>query len=86
MLTFGQAFDIAYRLHRRLKKSKEIHSILQDHSPPPPPPPVSHPTLEVIRLSNKTDLNHGNGSLMSSSTHSPGSSSSSSMDERKIFV
>jgi len=86
MLTFGQVFDIAYRLHRRLKlngkKSKDIHSPLSSVING-----ERHPQLEVIRLSTKSDITHHNNIIMSSSTHSPAtSSSSSSMDDRKIFV
>jgi hypothetical protein len=86
MLTFGQVFDIAYRLHRRLKlngkKSKDIHSPLSSVTNG-----ERHPQLEVIRLSTKSDIIHNNNIIMSSSTHSPAtSSSSSSMDDRKIFV
>jgi len=88
MLTFGQVFDIAYRLHRRLKlngkKSKDIHSPLLSVTNG-----ERHPQLEVIRLSTKSDITHNNNNniIMSSSTHSPTtSSSSSSMDDRKSFV
>lgn len=86
MLTFGQVFDIAYRLHRRLqvngKKSKDMHSPLLSVTNN-----ERHPQLEVIRLSTKSDIIHNNNIIMSSSTHSPTtSSSSSSMDERKVFV
>jgi hypothetical protein len=86
MLTFGQVFDIAYRLHRRLKingkKSKDIHTPLSSVTNG-----ERHPQLEVIRLSTKSDTIHNNNIIMSSSTHSPAtSSSSSSMDDRKIFV
>lgn len=86
MLTFGQVFDIAYRLHRRLKtngkKSKDIHSPLGSTING-----ERHPQLEVIRLSTKSDITPHPHLLMSSSTHSPAtSSSSSSMDERKVFV
>jgi hypothetical protein len=82
MLTFGQVFDIAYRLHRCFKlngkKSKDMHSSVTNGE--------RHPQLEVIRLSTKSDITHNN-IIMSSSTHSPAtSSSSSSMDDRKIFV
>jgi hypothetical protein len=85
MLTFGQVFDIAYRLHRHSKipnkKSKDIHSPLSSVING-----ERHPQLEVIRLSTKSDITHNN-IIMSSSTHSPAtSSSSSSMDDRKIFV
>jgi hypothetical protein len=85
MLTFGQVFDIAYRLHRRLKlngkKSKDIHSPLLSVTNG-----ERHPQLEVIRLSTKSDITNNN-IIMSSSTHSPTtSSSSSSMDDRKSFV
>ena len=83
MLTFGQVFDIAYRLHRRLKingkKCKDLHSPMINGE--------RHPQLEVIRLSTKSDITSHPNIMMSSSTHSPAtSSSSSSMDERKIFV
>jgi hypothetical protein len=87
MLTFGQVFDIAYRLHRRLKlngkKSKDVHSPLTSVTNG-----ERHPQLEVIRLSTKSDIAHNNNNniIMSSSTHSPATSSSSSMDDRKIFV
>jgi hypothetical protein len=87
MLTFGQVFDIAYRLHRRLqvngKKSKDMHSPLLSVTNN-----ERHPQLEVIRLSTKSDsTNNNNTVIMSSSTHSPAtSSSSSSMDDRKVFV
>lgn len=87
MLTFGQVFDIAYRLHRRTKtngkKSKDTHSPLSSVTNG-----GRHPQLEVIRLSTKSDIAQTNNLMMSSSTtHSPAtSSSSSSMDDRKIFV
>ncbi len=89
MLTFGQVFDIAYRLHRRSKingkKCKDMHSPLLSVSNG-----ERHPQLEVIRLSTKSDITHHNNTnniIMSSTTHSPAtSSSSSSIDERKIFV
>lgn len=86
MLTFGQVFDIAYRLHRRTKangkKSKDTHSPLSSVTNG-----ERHPQLEVIRLSTKSDITQTNNLMMSSSTHSPAtSSSSSSMDDRKIFV
>ncbi|CAF4162094.1 unnamed protein product [Rotaria socialis] len=86
MLTFGQVFDIAYRIHRRFKlngkKSKETHT---------PSPSITncerHRQLEVIRLTAKFDSKHNNSVIMSSSTHSPTtSSSSSSTDDRKIYV
>ena len=87
MLTFGQVFDIAYRLHRRLKingkKCKDLHlplgSMINGER---------HAQLEVIRLSTKSDITLNPNVMMSSSTHSPAtsSSSSSSMDDRKIFV
>lgn len=87
MLTFGQVFDIAYRIHRRLKlngkKSKEMHSPLSSVTN------GEHPRqIDVMRLSSKSDINkHNNNVIMSSSAHSPTtSSSSSSMDDRKIFV
>ena len=85
MLTFGQVFDIAYRLHRRLKfngkKSKDTHSPLLSVTNG-----EHHPQLEVIRLSTKSDTTN-TSVIMSSSTYSPAtSSSSSSMDDRKIFV
>ncbi|CAF0941240.1 unnamed protein product [Rotaria sordida] len=91
MLTFGQVFDIAYRLHRRLKlngkKPKDTHSILSSVNNS-----ECHRQLEVIRLSTKSDIKHNNNNnnnvIMSSSTHSPttSSTSSSSMDDRKIFI
>lgn len=87
MLTFGQVFDIAYRIHRRLKqhgkKSKEMHTPFSSV-----PNGEHHRQLEVIRLSTKSDIKHNNNIIMSSSTHSPtiSSSSSSSADDRKIFV
>ncbi|CAF1436191.1 unnamed protein product [Rotaria sp. Silwood1] len=69
LLTFGQAFDIAYRLHRRLN-SKQICS------------DKSHRNIDVSRLSTKSNK------VISSSTHSPATSSSSSLsnDERRIFI
>lgn len=88
MLTFGQVFDIAYRLHRRVKcngkKAKDMHTPLSSVTNGE----RHHPQLEVIRLSTKSDTTHnGNHIIMSSSTHSPAtSSSSSSMEERKVFV
>ncbi|CAF0949243.1 unnamed protein product [Adineta steineri] len=87
MLTFGQVFDIAYRLHHRSKcngkKSQDIHTPLSSVTNGE----RHHPQLEVIRLSTKSDITHNNNIIMSSSTHSPAtSSSSSSMDDRKIFV
>ncbi|CAF2433723.1 unnamed protein product [Rotaria sp. Silwood2] len=94
MLTFGQVFDIAYRLHRRLKlngkKPKDTHSLLSSVNNV-----ERHRQLEVIRLSTKSDIKHNNNNnninnnnvIMSSSTHSPtASSSSSSTDDRKIFI
>ncbi len=86
MLTFGQVFDIAYRLHHCYKlngkKSKDTYTPLSSVTNV-----ERHPQLEVIRLSTKSDTSHNNNIIMSSSTHSPAtSSSSSSMDERKIFV
>ncbi|CAF5153581.1 unnamed protein product [Rotaria magnacalcarata] len=86
MLTFGQVFDIAYRIYRRSKlngkKSKETY---------PPSSSITncerHRQLEVIRLSTKSDSKHNNSVIMSSSTHSPTtSSSSSSTDDRKIYI
>ncbi|CAF1599560.1 unnamed protein product, partial [Adineta ricciae] len=70
MLTFGQVFDLAYRLHHRLKcngkKSKDIHTPLSSVTNNE----RHHPQLEVIRLSTKSDTTH-NHVIMSSSTHSP---------------
>ncbi|CAF3431650.1 unnamed protein product [Rotaria sp. Silwood1] len=92
MLTFGQVFDIAYRLHRRLKlngkKPKDTHSLLSSVNNG-----ERHRQLDVIRLATKSDIKHNNNNnnnnvIMSSSTHSPttSSSSSSSTDDRKIFI
>ncbi|CAF3552568.1 unnamed protein product, partial [Rotaria sp. Silwood2] len=69
LLTFGQAFDIAYRLHRRLN-SKQISAN------------KTHREIDVSRFSTKSNI------VMSSSTHSPATSSSSSLsnDERRIFI
>ncbi|CAF4773511.1 unnamed protein product, partial [Rotaria socialis] len=69
LLTFGQAFDVAYRLHHR-SNSKQIYT------------DESRQNTDGNRLSSKFNR------MMSSSAHSPATSSSSSFsnEERRNFL
>ncbi|CAF3693224.1 unnamed protein product [Rotaria socialis] len=69
LLTFGQAFDVAYRLHHR-SNSKQIYT------------DESRQNTDGNRLSSKFNR------MMSSSAHSPATSSSSSLsnEERRNFL
>ena len=83
MLTFGQIFDIAYRLHHLSKlndkKSKDNHLLVSSVNKG-----EHHRQLDLIRLPTKSD---NKSIIMSSLAHSPTtSSSSSSTDDRKVSV
>ncbi|CAF1004142.1 unnamed protein product, partial [Rotaria magnacalcarata] len=69
LLTFGQAFDVAYRRHHR-SNSKQIYT------------DESRPNTDGNRLSSQFNK------MMSSSAHSPATSSSSSLsnEERRNFL